>query len=50
LIAQVVLGIVIVIARLPGDSLAADGAVAALTPQVLQEIAQVEAEIDRIEG
>jgi cytochrome c peroxidase len=50
LIAKVVLGIVTVIATLPRDVLAADETAAALTPQVLQEIAQVEAEIDRIEG
>src|ERR1700675_917673 len=50
MITKVVLGTVIVIATLRGDALAADETVATLTPQVLQEIAQVEAEIDRIEA
>jgi len=50
LIIKVVLGIVIVIATPPGDVLAAEETAATLTPQVLQEIAQVEAETDRIEG
>src|SRR6202795_1937557 len=50
MITKVVLGTVIVIATLRGDALAADETVATLTPQVLKQIAQVEAEIDRIEA
>src|ERR1700688_1090794 len=47
---KVALGTVIVIAALRGDVLAAERTAATLTPKVLEEIAQVEAEIDRIEG
>ena len=50
LITKVVLGTVIVVATLGGDVLGAEQTAATLTPQVLEEIAQVEAEIDRIEG
>ena len=50
MITKVAFGTVIVIATLPGDVLAAEQTAATLTPQVLEEIAQVEAEIDRIEG
>src|SRR6202051_95432 len=50
MIAKVMLGTVIVIATLRGDALAADETVATFTPKVLEEIAQVEAEIDRIEA
>src|SRR5580700_7892198 len=50
LITKVVLGTVIVIAALRGDALAAEQTAATLTPKVLEEIAQVEAEIDRIEA
>jgi cytochrome c peroxidase len=50
LITKVVLGTVIVVALLRGDVRAAEQTAATLTPQVLEEIAQVEAEIDRIEG
>src|ERR1700726_431257 len=47
---KVVLGSVIVIATLSGAVLGAEDTAATLTPEVLKEIAQVEAEIDRIEG
>ena len=50
MITKVAFATVIVIATLPSDVLAADKTAATLTPLVLQEIAQVEAEIDRIEG
>jgi cytochrome c peroxidase len=50
LIIKVVLGSAIVIATLRGDVQAAEPTAATLTPQVLEEIAQVEAEIDRIEA
>jgi cytochrome c peroxidase len=50
LITKVVLGTVIVIAALRGDACAAEQTAATLTPTVLAEIAQVEAEIDRIEA
>ena len=50
LITQAVLGTVIVIAMLPSDVLAAERTAATLTPQVLEEIARLEAAIDRIEG
>jgi branched-subunit amino acid aminotransferase/4-amino-4-deoxychorismate lyase len=49
LITKVVPGIVIVIATLHGDVLAAERTGATLTPRVLEEIARVEAHIDRIE-
>jgi hypothetical protein len=47
LITKVVLGTTIVIVTLRGDVLAAEQTATTLTPQVLEEIAQVEAEIDR---
>ena len=50
MITKVALGTVIVIAALRGDVLAAERTAATLTPKVLEEVAQVEAEIDRIEG
>ena len=50
MITKVVLGIFIVIAAVRSDALAAEQTAATLTPKVQEEIAQVEAKIDSIEG
>jgi cytochrome c peroxidase len=50
LLIPIALGSVAIVAILSADALAADETSAILTPEVQKEIAQVEAEIDRIEG